>query len=331
MGRIANDNLDEETPKNADFDVIQPFQLEVSGLRGRVVKLGPVLNRILSAHNYPLPVAHVLAETAVLALILSSMLKYEGIFTLQTSSDGPVRQIVADVTSAGDLRAYAAFDAEKVAFLEAAALAAQGQCAYQGITLSSLVGKGYLAFTVDQGLSAERYQGIVALEGSVLSDVAQHYFEQSEQIETSLKVAAIQAEGGWQAGGIMLQRMPEAGEHVQENAVVVLHKQDITQTKEDWLRAVLLLQTASLEELANPALHSHDLLYRLFHEEGVRIFDPQPVSRGCRCTPEKLQSVLRSLPEDDVDHAASGPTVDMTCAFCSKTFQFDAKTLEPVS
>lgn len=319
MARIANDNTDKQDPIVADDNIIQPFQIEISGLRGRIVRVGSVLNAILAAHDYPMPVAHLLAETVALSLSLSSMLKFEGVFTLQTSGDGPVRTMVSDVTSAGGVRGYVGFDAAALAALPAGA----GQ--YGGMALHDLTGKGYLAFTVDQGEFAERYQGIVALEGDTLSDVVQHYFDQSEQIGTCLKVAAAyDATHGWRAGALMLQRMPDPSEAMANKAehVIALHPERTDEQREDWNRAAVLLQSATPAELTSETLHSHALLFRLFHEEGVRIFDPQTIFKACRCTTERVQRVLETLSLDDRMHAAIDGVIEMTCEFCSKSYLF---------
>ena len=188
-------------------DYIRPFQIEASGLRGRLVRLGPELDGILSRHAYPAPVARFLAETLTLATLLSAMLKYDGVFTLQGKGDGPLKLLVADVTSEGKMRAFAQYDAAAFEGEHAARMTEDAELA----PAAALLGKGYLAFTVDQGENTERYQGIVELYGKTLADCVQHYFRQSEQIDTGVAVAAELTEAGWRAGGVMLQRMPEEG------------------------------------------------------------------------------------------------------------------------
>jgi len=329
MTRIANDNSDDTRALAPDDNIIQPFQLEASGLRGRVVRMGSVLNDILSAHDYQSPVAHLLAETVATSLLLSSMLKYEGIFTLQASAEGPVRTIVADVTTAGAVRGYAGYNEDLIKAMERAA-ADKG--AYDGFDLRRMMGKGYLAFTVDQGANTERYQGIVALEGDSLADSVQHYFNQSEQIGTSLKVAAAyDPKFGWRAGAIMLQRMPDPSIGVQaSDHVLPFHGEATHEKEEDWNRAMVLMQSAVESELTAPDLHSHDLLVRLFHEEGVRIFTPHPVHKECRCSAERVHHILGTLSEEDREHAAVNGIIEMTCEFCSKTYRFDAGDLHLV-
>jgi molecular chaperone Hsp33 len=328
MTRIANDNSDKTAAREPDDNIIQPFQLEASGLRGRIVRLGSALDAMLTRHNYPMPVAHLLAETLATSLLLSSMLKYEGIFTLQTSGDGPVRTLVADVTTGGHLRGYAGFNEDVVKAMEAAEEKPEGG-AYAGFSLQHLAGKGYLAFTVDQGEHMERYQGIVALDGATLAHSVQHYFDQSEQIGTSIKVAATHdAKTGWRAGAIMLQRMPDpSAAVVGQDGVTPLRPDLIAEKEEDWKRSHILLQSVTEGELVNPDLHSHDLLVRLFHEEGVRIFSPLDAHDKCRCSPERVARVLETLPPEDRDHAAKDGIIEMKCEFCSKMYRFDTATL----
>lgn len=331
MSRIANDNSDESRNLSPDDNIIQPFQLEVSGLRGRVVRLGTVLNDILGAHAYPGPVAHLLAETVALSLLLSSMLKYEGIFTLQASAEGPVRTIVADVTTGGAVRGYAGYAQDLITAMEHATTG-RGHGVYDGFDLRQMTNKGYLAFTVDQGANTERYQGIVGLEGQSLVESVQHYFNQSEQIGTTLKVAAsYNPNFGWRAGAIMLQRMPDPSIGVQATEQILPFRGEAGQEKEeDWNRAAILLQSTLNDELVSSDLHSHDLLVRLFHEEGVRIFTPQPVFKSCRCNAERVRDILSTLSQDDREHAASNGIIEMTCEFCSKTYRFDAHDLHLV-
>ncbi len=298
---------------------VKTFQLEETNLRGRVVKLGSVLSDIIETHNYPKPVAHLVAESATLALLLSSMLKYEGIFTLQTSGDGPIGMIVSDVTSAGEVRACASFDGDRVekarAQLEALKTPESGQN-----QLAQYLGKGYIAFTVDQGAETERYQGIVELKGASLIDCVQHYFAQSEQIGTGIKMAAGLREGHWRGGGIMLQRMPEEGGEKISNS--------IEWDEDGWRRSMILLDTCTEDEMLDGGLTVDELLTRLFHEEGVRVFEPQKITKGCRCDLERVEGILCRMPADDREYMAVEGKITMHCEFCSYDFVFDAAELE---
>lgn len=283
-------------------DCVIPFQLEVSGLRGRIVRLNRVVDEILAPHGYPSSVNRVLAETVTLCALLSSMLKYEGIFTLQTSGDGPVSMLIADMTSTGQVRGCAGIrDGQKEHLLTASD------------DISTLLGKGYIAFTVDQGAHAERYQGIVELKGTTLVDSIQHYFAQSEQIGTGIVLAVGQGtDGHWQAQGIMLQQMPEERGKVPGQA-----------EEDDWRRAMILLQSCRSDEWLDPALTPHDILRRLFHEEGVRVYAPHALTKGCRCDRARVESVLNMMSEADRRDMTIDGKITMTCEFCNIDFTFD--------
>lgn len=311
MSRIANDN-----PQNQDGtikdDIILPFQLQESGLRGRAIRLGKALDDILTAHNYPDAVSLLLADTITLAVALSSMLKYDGMFTLQASGKGVIKTLVSDVDSEGNIRGCATFSHED---LEALPKSADG--VYDGFALTDLLGDGYLAFTVDQG-DAERYQGIVSLTGKNIRDSVSHYFEQSEQLRTSLYVASRREEGAWRAGALMLQFLP--GDVNTEAGVVAFNDKTDAERKEDWTRSKMLLQTCTDDEILASDMHVNELLRRLFHEEGVIVFDPKKVQKNCRCSQEKVESVVKSLSPEDREHAASNGKIEMTCEFCSRTY-----------
>lgn len=300
--------------ENTD-NIIQPFQLEQSNLRGRIVRLGSVLDEILTAHNYPDAVNQLVGETITLSALLSSMLKYDGVFTLQAQGDGPIGMLVGDITSNKKIRGCASFNDERLekAMEQLSALAVDERSQNQ---LAQLLGKGYIAFTVDQGGETDRYQGIVELKGGSLVDCVQHYFTQSEQIGTGIKMAVGKRDGQWRAAGIMVQHMPEddSGEGWHSNL-----------DEDDWRRTMILLDSCTRDEFLSPDLGENMLLLRLFHEEGVRIFSAEPVIRECRCSSEKVEQVLYSLSEDDLDHIAIEGKITMTCEFCSKDYIFDDK------
>lgn len=299
---VANDTVND--------DVIQPFQLEVSSLRGRLVRVGPVLDQIVTAHKYPPLVSQLLCETITLALLLSSMLKYEGVFTLQMSSNGPVTMVVADVTTSGHVRACASFDEQKITALN------------ENTSFRDLVGEGHIAFTVDQGDHTERYQGIVELREESLQESIEHYFKQSEQIGTGIAMAVAKqgnGDSGWRGGAILLQHLPEEG----GNAKDIRLKEDSSDMEEDWRRANILLETVKAEELLAPSLDGNELLVRLFHEEGVRVYEPVTVTQKCRCSSERTKVVLGSLSDTELDGATEDGKIVMTCEFCARMFEFD--------
>jgi molecular chaperone Hsp33 len=286
-------------------DFVQPFQLESSNLRGRLVRLGPALDLILHQHAYPHVIADLLAQALALAAALATSLKYEGVFTLQAKGDGPVRLLVVDVASDGGIRAYAQ-KSEDADFATALA----------GI---SLLGHGFLAFTVSEQKKDDRYQGIVELEGKNLAEAVQHYFRQSEQIPTGILAAAHRdGNGRWRAGCLMLQRLPREGgllpRHEMESGLAL---------DEDWHRAMLLMGTCTPAELTDPALSAADLLYRLFHEEGVVVYPPHPFRHQCRCSEVRVENMLRSLPRAEVEELAVDGIVTVTCEFCNKSYTFD--------
>ena len=312
MSKIANDNPQAQDGDARD-DIILPFQLQESGLRGRAIRLGAALDDILSSHNYPAPISHLLADTIALAIALSSMLKFEGIFTLQASGKGVVKTLVSDMDGNGNIRGCATFSDDDIN-----ALKPSGDTGiYEGFTLQELMGDGYLAFTVDQGQHSERYQGIVALEGESLQDSVMHYFEQSEQLRTSLYVASKIVDGKWRSGALMLQFLPDD----QADAdVVAFNEKSDSDRREDWHRSKLLLQSCTKDEITDEKLHINELLRRLFHEEGVIVYPEQAVQKKCRCSFERVQNVVDNLSEDDRQHAAKDGKIEMTCEFCSQTY-----------
>lgn len=302
----------DRSPPSPD-DLVQPFRIDPFALRGRLVRLGPTVDRILSQHGYPEPVAAILGEAITLAVVLAGALKYDGIFTLQTKGDGPVRLIVADVSTAGAVRGYAQYDSARIGEITGRA--------GQSPSVPQLCGGGYIAFTVDQGEHTERYQGIVELAGATLAECAQHYFRQSEQIQAGIKLSAARSgEGGmWRAGGLMLQRVPPEGGYT----VIADDVED------GWRRAMVLMSSATPDELTDPDLPPRRLLYRLFHEETVRVFDTQPVEARCRCSRERIIGILRSLPPQDVTEMREDKVTTVTCEFCNTTYEFDRDELAP--
>jgi molecular chaperone Hsp33 len=285
-------------------DLILPFQIEAQGLRGRLVRLGPLADEILHRHAYPAPVAQLLAEMLALSGLLAAALKYEGVFTLQTSGNGPVRLMVADMTSAGALRGYAQFDASRLP-------------AGPDASVPRLLGAGYLAFTVDQGDFTDRYQGIVELTGATLADCVHHYFRQSEQLQCALRVAAAERDGRWRAGALMLQRLPPPEDSAEAEAA-----------EDGWRRALAFMSSLRQGELTDPHLAPEDLLYRLFHEDGVRVFRSQKIAAGCRCSRHRVEQMLRAMPADELAAMQAEGEAVITCEFCSRQYRFDREELE---
>jgi molecular chaperone Hsp33 len=310
-------------------DLIQPFQVERYGLRGRLVRLGPVADDILGRHDYPEPVAVMLGQMMAVAASLAGALKYDGVFTLQTQGNGPIRLMVADVTSAGDMRAYAQFDAKEVADLQATGQARD--------SVPQWLGVGHLAFTVDQGPDTERYQGVVDLFGMTLAECVHHYFRQSEQIEAALKVAVEHdpnaARGtGWRVGALMMQRLPKLGGHdedgEQRSANLTPDSFDEIEREESWREAVILMGSATSAELTSDELGPNSLLYRLFHEPGVRVFKAMPLQSACRCSRDRVAAMLRAFPKEEVAEMQVDGKVEVKCEFCGRDYRFDQAALD---
>jgi molecular chaperone Hsp33 len=295
-------------------DIVLPFQIAPSGLRGRLVRLGPAVDAILKLHAYPPAVAVTLAEMTAMAAALAATLKYDGVFTMQVKGDGAVRLMVADVTTDGALRGYAQFDRDAVAALRP-----------ERPSVPRLFGAGYLAFTVDQGANTERYQGIVELTGATLADCTHHYFRQSEQFQTGLKVAATDSSGSWRAGALMVQRLPpESAQGSAEGRDVGLPFDLVTETADEhWRNALTLASSATSAELVDPDLPAWKLVDRLFLAEGVRIYRPVEIAHRCRCSRERVTSVLRSLKPDEIEHLKVQGRIEVRCEFCSRVHVFN--------
>lgn len=300
-----------------DDNVVQPFRLEKTNVRGRMVRMGSVLKDILARHDYPAPVSALLSEVVTLGLMLSAMLKYDGIFTLQIKGDGPISTLVADVTNQGDIRAYAGFDEDAVK-----KLAKRKQDIEHNYY--HLLGKGYVAFTVDHHGDVEhRYQGIVELTGESIVDAVSHYLTQSEQIKTDFKVAVHPQDTQWRAGGIMIQHMPSS------DAGVVSHVEN--EDADAWDRASILLQSCTEEELLSPLNHSADILYRLFHEDGVRVYPPTPVKQVCRCSHDKVVGIIKSMAQEEMEKTCKEQgKIEIKCEFCSKEYIFSMDDLQAI-
>jgi molecular chaperone Hsp33 len=304
-------------------DVVWPFEVKPLGVRGRIVRLGAVVDGILRQHDYPGPVSALLAEATALASLLGSALKFDGTFILQTRSDGPVGLMVADYSSPGHLRAYAQFDKDAVGALEAARTAKPAR----------LLGRGHLAMTIDQGGDMDRYQGIVALEREGLEEAAHGYFRNSEQIPTSLRLAAgpIMGRGGaqerWRAGAIMIQHLPREG----GSSPMALTSGDAPEghgeaaVEDDrWVKARLLLKTVEDHELLDPTVTPERLLYRLFHEDGVTVYRQQIVDRKCSCSRERARGLLTHFDADERAAMLEDGKIVITCQFCSARYRFDS-------
>ncbi|MEL6751208.1 MAG: Hsp33 family molecular chaperone [Pseudomonadota bacterium] len=306
----------------AGQDAVLPFAVSPLDLRGRAVQLGPSLDAMLARHNYPTPVARLVAEAAVLTVLLGTALKFQGKFILQTATNGPVSLLVADFRTPGSLRAYARFDADAVAALPANADAA------------TLLGNGTLAMTIDQGEHMQRYQGIVQLDGIGLEEVARRYFRQSEQIPTEVRLGVgevlTRREGdtparSWTAGGVLLQFLPDNTERMRQRDLDGGDGATPDNREDDdaWREGVALMGTIEDAELTDAEIAPERLLYRLFHEHGVRAFEPVPVADDCSCSRDKVEQVLANLSAEEREASVEDGNITVTCEFCSTAYTFD--------
>lgn len=315
----------------AGADAVRPFTVEGLDVRGRAVALGPMLNQILDRHDYPATVARLLGEAIVLTALLGTALKFDGRFTLQTQSDGPVSMLVVDFSGPDAIRAYARFDAEAFGHGAPAETADP----------ATLLGRGHLAMTIDQGKHMQRYQGMVELDGVSLEEVARRYFARSEQIPTEVRLAVGklftrregQAPGeAWTAGGILVQFLPEAPERMKQ---ADLHGGDmpegaeahVVEDDDAWMEAKSLVNTVRDDELTDPEITVERLLFRLFHERGVRMFDAQPIADRCRCTREKIEAILVNFSEEEKSEMVEDGKIVVTCEFCSTRYEFKAEAV----
>ena len=311
-----------DRPETGD-DAVVPFTLDKLDTRGRSVRLGDALDTILSRHNYPAPVARLLGEAVVLAGLIGSSLKFEGRFIMQTQTDGPVNLIVVDFDAPDGLRGYARFDHDALVKAAETGKTAPGE----------LLGKGHLAMTIDQGPDTERYQGIVALEGESLEEVAHTYFMQSEQIPTMVRlaVAEFRQKGDqrphWRAGGILIQHLPEHGLGVKADlpgdGSAANDDPDFVEP-DGWTEAKTLLATLADVELADPDLSPERLLFRLYHETGVRVFTPAPLVERCTCSADRIEAMLAvSFTDEDREDMAVDGEIEVVCEFCSTAYHFN--------
>lgn len=284
-------------------DVALGVAIPSRNARGRIARLGSVVDAILGSHHYPPLIEKLLAEALTLTALLGSLLKEpQGQLTLQAQTEGGAIDLLVCDYLGGELRGYVRHDADQLEKMSAEP------------TLQELFGKGYLAITFDQPVSEERYQGIVPLEGKNLGDAAQSYFAQSEQIPSLVRLAAEKRGEHWFAGGLLLQHLPE-GEEGRERLHTRLDHPD-------WPHVAILGGSVKADELTDPELPLDDLIWRLFHdEEEVRTLPPAKLSRGCRCDPAYVRSVIARFPEDEREAmVGEDGLITVDCAFCSSSF-----------
>lgn len=302
-------------------DAVLPFEVGSLDLRGRLTRLGPALDEVLTKHDYPAPVGKLLGEAIVLATLLGSSLKFDGRFILQTQTDGPVSFLIVDFQAPDRLRAYARYDAARLEDAKDSA---------------ALLGRGHLAMTIDQGPDMSRYQGLVALEGGNFEDAAHEYFLRSEQIPTRVRIAVGEEwRGGggdkpkhrWRAGGLLLQFLPKAPERAQQRDLdpgdaPVGAARDERPEDDAWVEGQSLINTVEDIELIDPDLSGERLLFRLFHEQGVRVFASLPMQAKCSCSRDAVAGMLSSFAAEDRAGMVKDGKVVVTCEFCSSVYTF---------
>jgi molecular chaperone Hsp33 len=327
-----NEKADIAVNGAGEADRALPFQVDALEVRGRVVSLGPAIDAILARHDYPDPVKALLGEACVLAALLATSLKDVSRFILQTQTDGPVSMLVADIRLPGQMRATASCDAAAVAALTEAGAA----------DTAALLGKGTLAMTIEQGHGGRRYQGFVPLDHESLEAVAHTYFLQSEQIPTRIRMAVSEmfdrdedgkARHQWRAGGIIGQFMPEAGDRIRHrdlpagDAPEDVSDTDFEADDDAWVEAAALIETVEDHELTDPSISSERLLFRLFHQRGVRVFKPVRLEDHCTCSRARIEKVLDQMDTGEIADAAIGGEVEVRCEFCGLRYHFDPDAL----
>jgi molecular chaperone Hsp33 len=290
----------------------QPFLLFDGAVRGRLVRLNGVADAILGRHTYPDAVSRILGEAMAAGVALAGGLKFDGSFTFQLQGDGPLHTLVTDITSNHEIRGCAKFREEDL----------PAESDGHSASLTQLVGSGHIAFTVDQGPDMDRYQGIIELAGTSIGECIHHYFRQSEQLETAVKIAAgrvTDADGSdtWQVAALLVQRMPAEG-----------GKKPTEADEDAWRSAVILMSSITDTELLNPALTEEDLLRRLYGTVGGRLLECRELTVGCRCSRERSAKILASFPMDEVRSMSVDGKVSMTCEFCEISFDFSDAELD---
>jgi molecular chaperone Hsp33 len=287
-------------------DIVGAFQIEGEPVRGRIARLGPAIDAILLGHDYPEPVANLLGEACALAALVGSNLKFEGRLIVEARGAGPVRYVVADYDTSGGLRGYCRFDAGEVEAVSSGFLRPGAK---------TLLGEGVFMMTVDQGGDMDRYQGMTSIDGETLALCAEQYFAQSEQTPTRVRLAVGREEGGWRAGGFLIQYI--AADEARGD------------TLEAWVRTQAFFETLGEDELLDTELSSDRLLFRLFHEDGVRVFGSKPLRAFCRCNQERIETVLKSFDRAErEDMVEPDGKIHVTCEYCSRVYAVAPETLD---
>lgn len=291
------------SPPIAD-DFVAPFRIEAEPVPGRIVRLGPAIDAVLSGHDYPAAIGNLVGEACALAALVGASMKFDGRLIVQAQGDGPVACVVADYDTSGALRGYCRFDPDGLAQTET-----DGALPKAG----SLLGRGTLVITIDRGGDMDRYQGVTPLTGESLAECAEHWFAQSQQTPTRVRLAVGRADDGagpkWRAGGLLLQNI--AADEARGSA------------EEAWRRSQALFETVAADELVDPTVSAETLLWRLFHEDGVRLFEARPLRGFCRCSRERILEVLGAFPADErAAMVEDDGRIRVTCEYCARVFDF---------
>jgi molecular chaperone Hsp33 len=320
----------EANPEPGGFagdDAVRPFAVEALDVRGRAVQMGPTLDEILNRHAYPPAVSRLLAEAVVLTVLLGSLLRNEGKLILQAQTNGPVDLLVIDYRAGGAVRGYARFDATEVSAIADRAGRAD---------VGALLGTGTLAMTIDRGTANSRYQGVVPLDGATLEEVAHTYFRQSEQIPTRVRLAVAEVqtrEAGkirrhWRAGGVIVQFLPDKLERMRQpdlpggDAPGGIEVETEDEIDDAWREAMAHVDTVADDELIDPRVPVERLLYRLFHERGVRVFQPTPLRSECSCSRERVSDLLKTFTAEEIAASIEDNAIIVTCEFCGTSYRF---------
>lgn len=294
---------------HAECDIVTPFIIDSLDSRGRIARLDDAINNILTPHDYPEPVAHLVAQVTTLTAMLGSALKIDGRFSIQIRSDGPISLIVCDFKSPNQLRSSATFNKDKIP---------------ESNKLSNLLGKGVLTLIADQNAKVPLYQAIVELEGDNLSDIAEKYYTQSEQIPTQIKLTsglAIDSKTGekkWRSGGFLLQYLPYSSENRKTQATI-----------ENWNEAKILSETLSDSELLDfENLSTNQLLFRLYNQYEVRVFDPIKMENKCNCNHERVTELFSKLSNEELEQYTEDGKINIECQFCRSKYEFIPKGKE---
>ena len=329
--------MTEQTNIVSSLDRVLPFQVDGLDVRGRMVHLNETVTGIIQRHNYPDAVNRLLAEAIALTSLLGSSLKFEGKFILQVQSKGAVNMLVVDYNAPDAVRAYVRFDEEALKLL-----IEKGETRPE-----QLLGEGHLVMTIDQGQYMNRYQGVVVLDGKSLEDAAHAYFMQSEQLPTRVRLAVTEmmskqdegpAKSEWIAGGLLVQYLPHSSEdiphrdlHPGDHPDPDMQKTHHVTEADAWRECEALVNTVDDHELTDPDVSAETLLYRLFHENGPRVFESMPIYDRCTCSRERISDMFKTFdPEEMKDMVVDGK-IEVTCEFCSAHYEFDPEVVAKVA